>query len=122
MKSVFLDPCLAFGVLIVIIQYQSDVHPYTSHLCCYSKRKGSRKWKSHITVHNRYLSLGMPMLPDLTLFLDVQWCSQVILNCLSYCMHVILNWCSSCIPENYYKSDPCKTRTISPCLVIKCVG
>jgi hypothetical protein len=33
-------------------------------------------------------------------------------------MHVILDLCSSCIPENYHKSDPRKTRTISPYSVI----
>jgi hypothetical protein len=58
------------------------------------------------------------MLPDLTLFLDVQRCSQVILNWLSYCMHVILDLSSSCIPGNYHKSGLCKTRTIFPYSVI----
>jgi hypothetical protein len=102
-----------------MMQYLSDMNPYTPHFCCYSKRKEwSRKWKTHITVLSRYLNWGMPLLPDLTLFLDVQW-SQVILNCLSYGMHVIFDLCSFCIPENYRRSDSCKTRTVSPYSVIE---
>jgi hypothetical protein len=38
-KSIFLDLCFAFGVLFVMMQYLSDMNPYTPHFCCYSKRK-----------------------------------------------------------------------------------
>lgn len=105
----------ASGVLFVMMQCLWDGNPYIPRLCCYSERKEwFRKWKSQVTVLSKYISWGMPLLPDLTSFPDVQLSSQVILNWLSYGIHVILDLCRFCIPENYHKSDSCKRGTISP--------